>query len=63
MWACGLLLTNIIRKEVLEVTLDASNERSEPMLEHIYSEQGGDNTKLRCSDLSKRCDDFYARLP
>ena len=62
-WARGLLLMNIIREEVLEVTLDASNERSELMLECIYSDPGRDNTKLRCSDLSKRCDDFYARLP
>lgn len=62
-WARGLLLMNIIREEVLEITLDASNERSELMLEYIDSEQGSVNTKLRCSDLSKRCDDFYARLP
>ena len=46
-----------------EVTLDASNERSELMLEYIHSEQESANTKLQCSDLSKRCDAFYARLP
>ena len=62
-WARGLLLMSIIREEVLEVTLDASNERSELMLEYIHSEQGSANTKLQCSDLSKRCDAFYARLP
>ena len=62
-WARGLLLMNIIREEVLEVTLDASNECSEPMLEYMHSEQGSVDAKLRCSDLSKRCDDFYARLP
>ena len=62
-WARGLLLMNIIREEVLEVTLDASNERSDLMLNCIYSDQGRDNTKLRCFDLRKRCGDFYARLP
>ena len=62
-WARGLLLMSIIREEVFEVTLDASNERSELMLEHIHSEQGRDNIKLRCSNLSKRCNDSYARLP
>lgn len=62
-WARGLLLMSIIREEVLEITLDDSNGRSELMLEYICSDRGGDNIKLRCSELSKRCDDFYARLP
>lgn len=30
---------NVIREDVLEVTLDALSERSEKMLEYIYSDQ------------------------
>ncbi|KAK3166840.1 hypothetical protein OEA41_009965 [Lepraria neglecta] len=62
-WARALLLMNLIREEVLEMSLSISNDCSELMLEHLYPEPERKDAQERCADLIRRCVEMYERLP
>ena len=62
-WARALLLMNLIREEVLEMSLSISNDCSELMLEHLYPEPERKDAQERCADLIRRCVEMYDRLP
>ena len=62
-WARALLLMNLIREEVLEMSLSISIDCSELILEQPDPESKQSDTKERCSNLIKRCKDMYGRLP
>lgn len=62
-WARALLLMTLIREEVLEISLNISNDCSELMLEHICPEPKQTETRERCSKISRRCQELYALMP
>lgn len=62
-WARALLLINLIRDEILEISLCISNERSELVQEYIYPVPKQTHVLERYADIMLRCDAVYTRLP
>lgn len=62
-WARALLLMNLIREEVLEVSLSISNDCSELIQEFVYPEPKRSHVQERCADIIRRSDAVYASFP
>lgn len=62
-WARALLLINLIREEVLEISLCISNDCSELMQEYMYPETKRKHVQERYADIIQRCDAVYTRFP
>ena len=62
-WARALLLINLIREEVLEISLGISNDCSELLPEYSYSEPKQARIQHHINDLERRCEEVYACLP
>lgn len=61
--ARALLLMDIIREEVLEISLRRWNDCSELLPEHHYPEHKLSEARNGCSRIMRRCKEICARMP